>query len=341
MPRLIHLEKMPTRKRRPSPSKLPPWQPGKSGRAVLQYLHRYRYLTSELAGLLYEAEHGRGRYQARQELGKLWKYGYVERFFRPADWGSNQYVYTLSVEGAHVVVDPADWPEERRRIYNLAKKKADYEHALATSLIQILWNLGAPSQDATFVTVTDWADKAGRKDKVINEFVAQVGREGVRVQPDLTYLIAHRRRGYYRPYFFEIERTHKNYDRLRRRFLAYAHLLGVGGEEVVQSVFERETGLVPARGMAVFVLADDRQAARMRDLALTVVKPNVEMWFTSLERLLERRPRHRRDGSPCYRTDPKSGERVPLMEELPIEPERFFTDELLVALDGKRGRLVV
>ena len=56
---------------------------------MLEYLYRYRYLTSELLGLLYETEQGRGRYQVRHQLTKLWKYGYVERFFRPADVALN------------------------------------------------------------------------------------------------------------------------------------------------------------------------------------------------------------------------------------------------------------
>lgn len=43
--------------------------------------------------------------------------------------------------------------------------------------------------------------------------------------------------GFNHPYFFEVERTHKNYDRLRRRFAAYGYLLGRAGESALDSVF--------------------------------------------------------------------------------------------------------
>jgi hypothetical protein len=336
MPKLITLSKMPSRRVRPPESELPPWQPATSGRRILEYLLRYRYLTSDLVGLLHEEERGRGRYQVRQQLTKLWRYGLVERFFRPADWGSNQYVYTVSVEGARLVVEPKHWPDERRKIYNLAAVKADYEHALAVSLLQVLWDLGSNSQAELFTTVSSWQDKEGTKSGTTNEFIAKVDGKALRILPDLTVLIAHQRRDYYRPYFFEIERTHKNYDRLRRRFLAYQYLLSPAGDRPVAEVFQREVGIVPARGMVVFVGADRAHADRLRRLARTVVPLSLEFWFTSVDQLLEEKDRRRADGS-IYLN--RHGN--PQRHEVPITPNAFFDGDLLVSLNGKAGRLVI
>lgn len=336
MPKLINLDKMPSRRQRPAKEKLPPWQPGPSGIRVLQYLLKYRYLTSELLGLLHEEEHGRGRYQVRQQLTKLWRYGLAERFFRPADWGSNQYVYTLSVEGARLILDPASWPEERRRIYNLARVKTDYEHALAVALVQVLWDLGSRGQEDLFVTAASWHDKAGTKDGTTNAFGAKVGNETVWIQPDFTALIAHQRRGFYRPYFFEIERSHKNYERLRRRFLAYQYLLSSAGAHTVAEVFRREVGIVPERGMVVFVAANLDHAIRLRNLSLTSVSANLEFWFTSIDQLLEEEDRRRADGSAYMDRHGR-----PQRKEAPIKPGDFFDRELLFNLSGKRGKLVI
>lgn len=336
MPRLINLDKMPSRKRRPEPAELPPWQPGRSGLRVLQYLYRYRYLTSDLLGLVYATEHQRGRYQVRQQLTKLWRHGLAERFYRPADWGSNQYAYTLSVEGARLIVDPKLWPEERHRIYNLAREKRDYEHALAVSLVHVLWDMGALSQTGLFTTVSSWHDKQGTKEGTTNEFEARVDGRRVRVLPDWTVLIAHQRRNYYRPYFFEVERSHKNYERLRQRFRAYSHLLDVSGHRTVAGVFQREVGLVPERGMVVFVGADRAHAERLRDFALTVVPRDTEFWFTSVDQLLEKHARRRPGGAAGVSADEETFE-----EECPIPPASFFTEPLLVNLDGKAGRMVI
>lgn len=336
MPRLITLHKMPSRSKRPRPSELEPWEPGKSARRILEYLYRYRYLTSELLAVVYQAEQGRGRYQVQHQLTKLWRYGLVERFYRPAEWGSSQYVYSLSVDGAHLVVPEGDWSEERTRIYNLASPKADYEHPLAISLIQLLWDLGAPSQSKLFNTLSVWQDREGSKAEPVNTFEAQVDGEKVSVQPDLTLMIGHLKRNYYRPYFFEVERTHKNYERLRRRFRAYGYLLGPAGERVVREAYKRELGLVPARGMAIFVGATKEHAEALRQTARAIIPPKTELWFTSLDHLLKLEARKRRDGQPCRGRDGEV-----LQVETPIAPEEFFSRDLLVNLNGKRGRLVV
>jgi hypothetical protein len=94
--------------------------------------------------------------------------------------------------------------------------------------------------------------------------------------------------------------------------------------------------IVPERGMAVFVGADSQHAEQLRRVALTAVPKTTELWFTSLERLLELKTARRRDG----RTRTGRGGAT-LEVETPIPPDDFFARELLLSLDGKRGRLVV
>ena len=336
MPKLIRLKEMPSRASRPHKTDLPPWQPGLAARRLLELLREYRYITPGLAGMVYEHRHGRGRWNVHHELTRLWRYGYAERFFRPVEWGSSQHVYALSVDGAHVVVDPKDWRVERRRVYNVAKQKANYEHALAVTLLHVLWVVGSAGQANLFGTVHIWQDKDGDRDRVRNRFIARVDSEDVAIDPDLTVLIAHQERDYYRPYFFEVERSHKNYDRLRRRLRAYEYLLSKKGEQVVQDVFQRETGIVPERGMAVFVAQDRGHAERLRTSAKRIVGADTELWFTSLEQLLEVKTRMKKDGTAYVH---RNGE--PQEQEVPIPPASFFTRHLLTALDGKRGQLVV
>jgi hypothetical protein len=336
MPKLIRLKEMPSRVYRPHKADLAPWEPGRTARRVLELLHEYRYMTPSLAGMVYEHRHSRGRSNVPHELTRLWRHGYAERFYRPAEWGSSQHVYVLSVDGAHVVIEPKDWPDERRKVYNTAKQKTNYEHALAVTLLHGLWEVGSAGLEELFTTVTIWQDKDGQKDRVRNRFTAQVDGEDVRIEPDLTVLIAHQQRGYYRPLLFEVERSHKNYERQRQRFQAYEDLLSRRGERVVQDVFSRESGITPERGMAVFVAEDRGHAERLRRSAQDIVRADTELWFTSLDQLLEVKTRCKKDGT-AY-TD-RNGK--PQQHEVPITPAAFFSRQLLTALDGKQGTLVV
>lgn len=325
MPRLIHLDKMPSRTKRPEPGALPAWEPGGSGLTILRLLYRYRYLTSELLGLVYEAEQGRGASQVRHHLTQLWRHGFVERFYRPAERGSTQYVYALSVEGAHLVVPDEDWSVERRRVYNRARGRRDYEHLLAVSLLQVLWDLGSPRFDELFRTIAYWVDKDGDAEHVRNSFTVTLGREKATVRPDTTVLIAHAKRGFYRPVFFEIERTHKNLDRTRQRFQVYDELL-TKQHAAAAAVFKREVGKVPEKGMVVFVAGSRRHAETLRLVAWNTLgldergkKTTPEMWFTSIEDLFEER-----DGR----------------EEI-MPPAALFERPLAMNLAGQRGRLIV
>lgn len=333
MPRLIHLDKMPPRNRRRPPHELPAWEPRTSGRLILQLLYRYRYLTSELLGMLYEADRGRGASHVRHHLRQLYDYGFVEKFYRPAERGSTQYVYALSVEGAHLVVPTEDWPAERRRVYNRARGRQDYEHLLAVSLLQVLWDLGSSAFEDQFRTWAYWADKEGDAEHVRNSFtvtlvdaVGPAERESnVTVRPDTTVLIAHRARGFYLPIYFEIERTHKNLDRTRQRFRAYDQLL-TRQHGVAAEVFKREVGKVPEKGMAVFITASRRHAETLRQVAWSTLRldergkqKTPDIWFTSLEEFFE---------------GPEGEERI-------VPPAALFERPLVVNLAGKRGTLLV
>lgn len=341
MPRLVNLTKMHSRRERPAD--LDPWEPGESAVRILEQLLEYRYLTSELLSMLYEARRGRGGSHVRHELTRLWRHGYVERFSRRADAGSSQYVYTVSVKGARVVVPGDAWSDVRRKIYNLTKTKSDYEHVLATSLLKVLWDLGSPSQVDIFTTEAYWSDKESSRKETANEFRTRVDGETVYIRPDTTVLIAHQRDDFFRPYFFEIERTHKNYDRLRERLRAYSWLLGHDGQPEIDRVFTKHMGIHPATGFVVFIAADKAHATRLREAAQLVVaerdvrrKDRPQMWFSTLDALFRREAAFDKDGLPLV--DRQGRER---WREAIIEPAEFFNRELFVNLDGEPGRLVI
>jgi len=158
------------------------------------------------------------------------------------------------------------------------------------------------------------------------------------VHPDLTVLIAHCGKGYYRPYFFEVERTHKNYERLRLKMRAYEHLFSRNGNRGVGEIFSRELarpGFKPAPGMAVFVAADLNHSGILKAQAAQAVKKDTEIWFTSLEKLVELKELKRKDGSV------RQHRGKPLMVETPIAPKDFFSQRLLFSLRGRLGSLVV
>lgn len=325
MPRLVHLDRMPSRTRRPDPDSLPDWQPGKSGLRILRLLQRYRYLTSELAGMVYEHEHGKGGSQVRHHLTQLWRHGLVERFYRPAERGSTQYVYALSVDGAHLVLPDEEWSEQRRRIYNLARAKKDYEHLLVVSLLQVLWDLGSPEFSGTFRTVAYWLDKHRDADHVRNRFAVKLEGKTEAVKPDTTALVLLEERRFLRPLFFEIERTHKNYERTRRRFRVYDELLGPQ-QNVAAAVFKKEFGYGPMNGLAVFIGANDRHVASLRVSAWNALqlesrpkKRWPDFWFVALTDLFEER-----EGR----------------EEI-IRPRELFARPIALNLSGQRGRLIV
>jgi len=336
MPRLVHLDKMPSRKERRPRHALPPWQPGQSARLILEILYRYRYLTSELMGIVYEHDRGRGASQVRHHLRQLFDYGLIERFHRPAERGSTQYVYTLSVEGAHLVVPDEDWPLERRRIYNRARGRHDYEHLLAVSLLQVLWDLGSPLLEDAFRTAAYWVDKDGDAEHVRNSFTVRVEGKAVTLRPDTTAVILQRRDGqvFYRPVFFEIERTHKNLERTRQRFLAY-HALLTDQHAVVSKVVKKELGQVPLNAQLVFVAAHHDHALSLWRTARTCLGLDgrgrnqvPDIWFVPLTSLFER--------------DATGAERI-------IPPPALFQREIAFNLESHRetdaptrwGRLIV
>lgn len=305
---------------------------------MLRHLLRYRVLTRELLEILYAAERGRGGTKVREHLTNLYRHAYVERFFRPTDYGqgSRQYVYVIRPEGMELVVDPEEWGRVRPRVHKLLKPRRDFEHGLAVSLVHVLWDLGAQEQAEQLRTYLFWQDKEGEeKGTPKNRFTVRVDRKPVVIDPDSTVLTAQKGEGdwYARPLFFEIERTHKNTERLTRRFRAYQELVGdqavladrVFGREVKKDIFPAE------RGMVVFFGADHRHRDRLRDLAVETVgkgRGAPEFWFVSLDDLFDTRTE----------ADPKTGKERRIETIMP--PPEFFRRELAVRLDGRRGTLL-
>jgi hypothetical protein len=309
---------------------------GEAPLTVLRLLYRYRYLTRELLEPVYAAERGgRGERQLRDHLTQLWRYGYVERFYRPAEsgWGSQQYVYALRAEGAHLVLPPAEWAVVRRRVHNRLRRRSDYEHALAVSLVRVLWDLGAPTFADRFKTKLYWQDKEGEKAHPVNRFVVRLGSQRVTIDPDSTALVAFRERNYYRPVFIEVERTHKNAERLTRRFKAYEALL-TDQRAVATTVFQREAGISPEKGLALFVGADEAHRDRLLALARATVRPYTshraapEMWFLALTDLVDRH----------VAGDVQGGREI--VRETLIPPADLFTRRHAIRLDGEWGSIL-
>jgi len=328
MPRLIHLDKMPSRKTRRSPEELAHWDPGASGLRIVELLREYRYLTPTLLALVYASERGRGASQVRHHLRKLYDHEFVERYYRPAEprTGSYEMVYTLALKGAHLIVPTEEWASERRRIYNLARPRGDYEHLLAVSLLRVLWQLGAPEHDQLFRTAAYWVDKEGDREHVRNSFTVRVGGGRATVRPDTTAVILRRLptgKLHYRPVFFEIERTHKNLVRTRERLLAYRALL-TSQHEVVARVVEKEVGYVPLNGQLVFITAHYEHALSLWRTARGVfglegrsTKVVPDVWFLPLTSLFEK--------------DADGRERI-------IPPAALFERPILFNLESRRDR---
>lgn len=339
MPRFANLRSNMTHdETRPNGEGQSPWLPKKSSLLILAFLYEYRFLTSELLAMLYEHTVGRGRYHVQHELTKLYRHGFIDRAFRRTEVGSSQYVYFLRPDGARLLLPAKEWDEEKARIYKIGRERRDYEHALVVSLVHALWKMGSPSQNMLFLTEAIWQDKEITKEGIQNEFVARLGKKDVKVHPDLTVLIGHRQKGYYRPYFFEVERTHKNYTRLRWKMAAYAALFSRSGNNGVQGVFARQLGypgFKPAPGMAVFVGADEAHMKILRAQANEAIRRDTEIWFTSLERLVELKELEKMDGTV------RQHRGRPLIVETPILPAEFFSRQLLVNMDGKPGCLVI
>lgn len=347
MEQLQTLAKAHTRIRRPE--NLPPWQPMAAHLRLLQLLYTYRYMTSSMLELAYERTYDGGRSNVANMLTQLSRHGYIERFFRPLEAGSNQYVITVSVKGAHLLITDSEWPGLKRQIYNLVAGKATYGHQLAVSTLRLLWTLGTPSPDKVFRDIVYWSDREGTKRETINAFNSKVNGERYKVKPDTTTLIGHYEGNFYRPYFFEIERSHRSYDRMRQRIHGYTWLLTrpEGRDEVNRVIAKHiDPRITAERGFVVFIAADQAHAERLRQTMVGVLEQtdlSRKQWphalFTSLDRFYVAEPQR-------YRSGPKAGQPKlgrtgkPVMRNQVIEPAHFFQHEIFVNLKGRPGRIV-
>jgi len=338
MGRLIDLDYRYQRRRRPPRTALAPWRPGKAPRTVLGLLLKYRYLTRELLEPLYARERGgKGEGEVRNHLTRLYRYGYVERFFRPTEHGlgSRQYVYTVTGEGAREVLGAEEWEQAQWRIRKLLRHRRDYEHPLAVSLFHVLWNLGCeekPARDG-FRTELYWQDREGEGSPrdPMNRFEVRVGGKRIRIDPDTTVLLGvfHPEPGFYRPLFVEIERTHKNRERLQRRFRAYRELVA-GQSRAADAVFGKALGKDRFRaeeGSVLFIAADQRHRDQLRQVAHETVgfsaKHGPDFWFLTLSDLFDVR----------IEGDLRTGDQREISNLIPSA--ELFTRRHAVRLDGK------
>jgi hypothetical protein len=352
MPRLINIDRMPSRTKRPPRESLPPWRSSIGATRLLQGLVRYRYLTPQLAGYWIDQTWGRGGYQAQHELKRLWDYELVDRIYRPVEpgAGSSQYVYVPTLQGAEAILAPKDYARVRREIGRRARRPLVlFDHALAVALLQILWDLGAKENPlAQIVPGGYWVDRdpsdvVGRGFRVLlkpdtESPAAKQGRlkgpHAVTLFPDTVALLQWK--DYTWPVYFEIERTHKNDRRERERFRAYGELL-TRQRHAAADVFEKAGYGRPRSGMVVFIAASDAHAISLWGTARRAVaslrlgpkdgKP--AMLFGGLDSIIAERREELRSG------------RTRVLEEI-IEPAAFFSEKLFAKLeDGKRQPLLV
>jgi hypothetical protein len=158
--------------------------------------------------------------------------------------------------------------------------------------VHVLWDLGAPAFSSAFTTVAYWRDREGEeKGSPTNRFPVIVGGKKGYVDPDAAVLVALKK--FYRPIFIEVERTHKNRERLVRRFKAYEALL-TDQEQSVLGVFEKSFDITPEPGLVLFLAANERHRDQLWELAAETVRPYsashaLEFWFLALTDLFDRR----------------------------------------------------
>lgn len=305
--RLLNLKPRGSRSQRPDPTKLSAWNPaGRGDLRVLKLLWRYGYLTREMAEYAVASGVGGTGGHVRNRLTRLWRYGFVSRFYRatPPGGGSSQFVYTLTREGAKYILSEEHFRSSTKapmtptelRLKNLNKRKVNYEHTLATILWRLVWDLGirkVPEVEHRAYWIDKEGDGSGEPRTSKNRFSVVVEGRKVTLYPDATVWLAWRpteaHSGYYQPLFIEIERSHRNAIRSRERFLAYEALVTHAHHHVVD-VCQRhvDARIVPAPGMVLFVGLDNDHRDRLRAAARQVIsKNNLAMIFSSLTELFE------------------------------------------------------
>ena len=317
--------------------------PTAAERVVLHLLLEHRYLTAHLIVQAYSYLFGEGVHFVPKLLARLRRQGWILPFYRTNRPGSSEYVYTISKTGARQLLTPTEYRSERRRIYNLEKPKANYEHELGLSTLHLLWELGSRHVDDVFRTVWHWHDREGSRTNKINHFAVWHKGEYESIEPDHTYLIDHRRGDFYRPYFLQYEHSTKNHERLREHFRIMTTLLaGTGATSEVRQVFLKHTGIEPTRGFAVYVTDTDYEARTLQKLAMAMAFESrwrsrqwPRIFFSSMDRL--KYVDYVRDarGVPL-----KNRHGRPWKREGIITPTHFFTKQLFFDLKGRPRYLV-
>lgn len=255
MPRIKHKERVLPRTHR-APEVLGDFKLQPSHRLMLELLLHYRYGTTELIGHAYNALRGRGLSAVRHELGRLYHAGYLERFYyseNPSGIGSSQFVYTLTPQGARAILSPDDYGAVRQQVYNRLRAKANVPHCLAISTLQLILDLGCSGPE-----ILEFSADQEHQDTRVKVNLPPSGEEVV-VWPDASALFQWPNGGR-SLYLFEVERTHKNRQRTRRRIGAYASYLTENLEPLRQG-----RGIDGA--VVVFVADTDRRCLLLRQAA--------------------------------------------------------------------------
>lgn len=367
-------DKMPDRRQPPDPETLidpktgrrlyarPDWVPQGAAARILRVLVAHHQLTVPLVSYALQGERiEHGRQKGRQAqftpshcghvLTKLWRYGFVRRYYRPVEpgLGSAANVYLPTSAGAKLVLEPQDWLRERKKIANRAAHPSTrYEHGLGIAQFRLMWQRGAPAQADLFDTETWWSDRELQFTvRVDTVDAARCDRRDCphwphrHISPDAAVLAAilpkaddPKDEGYFKPLFVEVETTHKNYARLRAHFRAYRDLVTderTHKDQVVK-VIEQQTGIVPAFGAVVFLTPTEVEAERLCRFAYDVLEIGTKktplFWFGSLDQFTQAR----------VRGNLRTGKQV--TERVMAPPETLF-QPVFRNVRGERGAFIV
>lgn len=224
-----------------------------SRREILACLHQYSALTPRLLAAVYgarAARGGRGYWHIQRQLGQLHAAGLIERR-RTArvrvGGGSEEFVYSLTPQGARELLSVAEYSRVRRRLYALGRgRDVNCEHALAVATLQVVLTLG---QDG-------WALREFHRD----ERGKTPGGEPGQVCPDAVARIESAK-GEEQRLVFEIDLARKSDQRIKDRFVGYASYLA--GE----SAYGANHCM---RSVVVMVVPAERELERLMRLACEI-----------------------------------------------------------------------
>lgn len=219
---------------------------------MLELLLKYRYLTATLLGRVYSDGDHQGLKYVRNQLGKLYHNGFVERHYhssRPAGEGSDPYIYTITPDGARAVLEREQWHEQRHLIWSRCEPKQHHDHHLGISSLQILLE-HAGQEWALDEFTSDHEEQASQ----LRVEVPGLGRRTIWPDAEAVLKFPSDKRALF---LFEFDRTRRSTNRLDERFRAYAaHLASKAAEKL--KLERAVSGIV-----VVFLAANDTELKRL------------------------------------------------------------------------------